>query len=425
MNEKISLLQLAKKGQLNKTGAKPKLPIELPSLTDGMLDVYRIPLEYLYYNNENGRIASTISRQEIPVHPSRDNEGLDYNPTIEAMIVEDNPIGLKNTKKSIAKTGQKVFGYVLDDGRVIDGNRRYTALRQLSAETGETYYFEAVILPFTYDSKAERSEIKRLELAIQLGTEERQTYDPVDLSVDIYQTVKVDELMTDKDYSNEANIKLKEVQYRIKTVILMREFLAFINAKQNAYHIIKDTKLYNPLYELAKKLDKQFSNKGPNYEQTKVTSFALLTKMLATGGDSVREIRDYFKDIMTTDVNVDFNESIEDTVEDLRDTFEEKEVSSTSDFRRLIETATPEIRVINEEYIQTRNRQNRGKNVESFLVNIKDILNSLQDMQKGDGLTGNLNFSNFSRDQLSDVREYLVQINIISRELIEIYDDEI
>src|SRR5699024_11705577 len=79
--------------------------------------------------------------------------------------------------------------------------------------------------------------------------------------------------MTDKDYSNEANIKLKEVQYRIKTVILMREFLAFINAKQNAYHIIKDTKLYNPLYELAKKLDKQFSNKGPNYEQTKVTSF--------------------------------------------------------------------------------------------------------------------------------------------------------
>src|SRR5699024_12194129 len=105
------------------------------------------------------------------------NEGLDYNRTIEAMIVEDNPIGLKNTKKSIAKKGQKVFGYVLDDDRVIDGNRRYTALRQLSAETGDAYYFEAVILPFTYDSEAERSEIKRLEVAIQLVTEERKTYE--------------------------------------------------------------------------------------------------------------------------------------------------------------------------------------------------------------------------------------------------------
>src|SRR5699024_12531528 len=97
MNDKISLLQLAKKGQLNKTGAKPKLPIELPSLTDGMLDVYRIPLEYLYYNNENGRIASTISRQEITVHPSRDNEGLDYIRTIDVMIVEDNQLGLHNS----------------------------------------------------------------------------------------------------------------------------------------------------------------------------------------------------------------------------------------------------------------------------------------------------------------------------------------
>ena len=53
----------------------------------------------------------------------------------------------------------------------------------------ETYLFEAVILPFTYASKTERAEIKRLELAIQMGTEERQAYDPVDLAVDIYQTV--------------------------------------------------------------------------------------------------------------------------------------------------------------------------------------------------------------------------------------------
>ena len=80
----------------------------------------------------------------------------------------------------------------------------------ISRETGETYLFEAVILPFTYASKTERAEIKRLELAIQMGTEERQAYDPVDLAVDIYQTVVVDKLMTENDYAKEANIKQKK-----------------------------------------------------------------------------------------------------------------------------------------------------------------------------------------------------------------------
>ncbi|PDM38564.1 hypothetical protein CMV37_01850, partial [Bacillus cereus] len=204
-------------GQLVKTGAKPKLPIQIPNVNDGMLDVYRIPLKYLYYNAENGRIASAISRQDIQLEPARDDENPEYNQLIAKMIVEDNAAKLKQTKKSIRESGQKVFGYVLADGRVIDGNRRYTALRQLAEETGETYLFEAVILPFTYASKTERAEIKRLELAIQMGTEERQAYDPVDLAVDIYQTVVVDKLMTENDYAKEANIKQKEIKNRTTT----------------------------------------------------------------------------------------------------------------------------------------------------------------------------------------------------------------
>jgi hypothetical protein len=425
MVKNISLLELANNNQLIKTGAKPKLPIQIPKVNDGMLDVYRIPLEYLYYNDENGRISSAISRQEIRLEPARDNENPEYNQIIERMVVEDNPSKLKQTKKSIRESGQKVFGYVLADGRVIDGNRRYTALRQLTQETGETYLFEAVILPFTYESKTERAEIKRLELAIQMGTEERQAYDPVDLSVDIYQTVVVDRLMTENDYAKESNIKPKEIKNRIATVVLMSEFLEFINANKNAYHIIKDTKLYNPLYEIAKKLDSQFPKKGPAYEQSKITSFALLTKMFATGGDTVREVRDYFKDVLTTSANEDFNDAIEDTVDDLRDTFEENPISSATELRRVIEVASPEIRQINQEYVRTSNRQNRGKNIDSFISEVKETLNSLKDMQKGDGLTGNLNFNNFSKDQINEIREYLIQINLISRELIEIYDDEI
>lgn len=425
MTTKVSLLNLIENEELIKTGAKPKLPIQIPNVVDGMLDVFRIPLEYLYYNDENGRIASAVSRQEVRVTPALDNENPAYNLLIEQMIVEDNPSKLNQTKKSIKEAGQKVFGYVLADGRVIDGNRRYTALRQLAKETGKTYYFEAVVLPFTYASKTERVEIKRLELAIQMGTEERQAYDPVDLSVDIYQTVVVDELMTDKDYAKEANLTSAEVKNRIEVVVIMREYLQFINAEQNAYHIIKDIKLYTPLYELAKKLNKQFPRKGPNYEQSKITAFALLTKMFATAADTGREIREYFTNVLSSSHNEDFNESIEEAVDDLRDNFEKDKISTATELRRRLEKATPEIRKINEEYIRISNRESRGKNVESFIMNVKETLNTLKDMEKGDGLTGNLNFANFSKDQITEIREYLIQINLISRELIDIYEDEI
>lgn len=425
VDKNTTLLELVQTGQLVKTGARPKLPIQIPNVSDGMLDVYRIPLKYLYYNNENGRIASAISRQDVQIAPALDSENAEYNQLIEKMIIEDNPGKLNKTKKSIKMDGQKVFGYVLADGRVIDGNRRYTALRQLAKETGETFMFEAVILPFTYESKTERAEIKRLELAIQMGTEERQAYDPVDLSVDIYHTVVVDKLISEADYSKEANISKKEVSDRIETVLLMQDYLNFINAKSNAFHIIKDTKLYTPLFELSKKLSRQFPKKGPVYEQSKITTFALLSKMLSVGDDTGRDIREYYKNILATDANNSFNESVEDTINDLQDKLDEETINSATELRRALEKTTPELREINSEFVRTMNRQNRGRNVDSFIGDVKETLNSLKDLQKGDGLTGNLNFNNFSKDQVNEIREYLIQINLISRELIEIYDDEI
>ena len=47
-----ALVDLVRPGEIATTGAKPKLPTTIPNLIDTMLDVYRIPLKYLYYNDE-------------------------------------------------------------------------------------------------------------------------------------------------------------------------------------------------------------------------------------------------------------------------------------------------------------------------------------------------------------------------------------
>lgn len=419
------LLELSETGEIATTGAKPKLPTTIPNLTDTMLEVYRIPLKYLYYNDENGRISTQIRREFGNLDPHSDLVDSGYNDKIAKFIEEDNVTALKKTKKSIQQKGQQVYGYVLLDGRIIDGNRRYTALRQLEAKTGVTHFFEAVILPFTYDAKAERSQIKRLEIAIQMGVEERLQYDPVDLSVDIYQTIIKDELMSINDYKLEANMSVKDIKDRIATVELMHDFLNFINAKPNAYYIVKDAKLYNPLYELAKKFTTNFPDKGPKYEQTKATAFTLLGKMVSVGGDTVREVRDYVRNIVTSPVNDEYNDAIEETVENFRDKLESEPTDSAAKFRKKLEEATPELRKVTEVYNTTVSRQNRGKNVDSFISDVRETLNTLQDMKRGHGLTGNLHFNNFSKDQVSDIREMLVNINLVSSDLIEVYEDEL
>ncbi len=203
----LLLTQLACEGKIEKTGAKPKLPVQMSGANSENLDVYKIPLNLLFYNDKNGRIATGMPQLAQELEPVPDIVNTQYNDSIANLIKQDNNQALKRTQKSIANGGQQVFGYVLNNGRIIDGNRRFTALRNLQKDTGKTYYFEAVILPFSYSEKVDRLKIKQLELAIQMGVEKRQDYDPVDLALDIYQTTQgPNAIMSLADYVSSSHL---------------------------------------------------------------------------------------------------------------------------------------------------------------------------------------------------------------------------
>jgi hypothetical protein len=206
---------------------------------------------------------------------------------------------------------------------------------------------------------------------------------------------------------------------------MMQDFLETINAKPNAYYLIKDLGLYAALAEVSKKVNQQFDKGEPKFEQTKIVSFAMLSRGIAAGKDGRAAARDYLRDIVSSPINSDFNDNIEETVEDLRDRFEEAPVTTASDFREVLERAQPELRKINSEYNETVNRVNRGQNVEFFIASVKESLNTLKDMQKGDGMTGSLAFTDFNKDEITEIRQYLVDIQYISRELIDTYDAEL
>ena len=197
--------------------------------------VYKIRLDQLYYNDQNDRIATWISQYK------NDNNinGFDlsdienYNNIIHKFITDSNPQALNNTQNNIKLVGQQEAGVVLSDGRIIDGNRRFTCLRNIEKETGKTQYFEAVILDHTIKNNAKQ--IKMLELMLQHGVDEKIGYNPIDRLVGIYNDIIETKLLTVEEYANSVNQTPAEIKVEIEKANLLVDFLEFINSPKHFY----------------------------------------------------------------------------------------------------------------------------------------------------------------------------------------------
>lgn len=211
--------------------------------------VYRVRLDLLYYNDQNDRIATWItqykndaSRQDF-ASLSRE----EYNQVIQHFIVASNPAAIEKTKNNIALVNQREPGVVLLDGRIIDGNRRFTCLRMLNETDPDFSYFETVIL----DDSGENSQkqIKMLELAIQHGEEQRVDYNLIDLAVGAYHDIIETGLLTIEEYASSTNETLSDVRRRLETAQLIIEFLEFMNTPKQ-YHIAREMQVYSVFFEL-------------------------------------------------------------------------------------------------------------------------------------------------------------------------------
>lgn len=232
-----------------KTGATRKLNIG--GVTKNY-DVYAVPLELLFYNDQNDRIATWLSQYSVEDEFNNDREK--YNNRIENFIEESNPKALNKTKNNIKAIGQNIPGIILNDGRIIDGNRRFTCLRQLHRENIYDYgYFETIILE---GGIANEKQIKILELTIQHGEDGKIDYNPIDKLVGLYRDVVLNELLTIEEYAQSTNIKTKDAKKELRIALLMAEFLEFIG-RPNQFYLAREWDINGPLREIDGALQKE------------------------------------------------------------------------------------------------------------------------------------------------------------------------
>lgn len=251
-----------------------------------IFDVYRIPIEYLLYNKKNGRIATYVSQfiDEGKEFPQNNIE--EFNNIIEKYIENSNPEALKKTKANIRIMSQTEPAVVMENGIILDGNRRFTSLRQLTKEGAgaEFAYLEAVILP---SDKYTEKDIKRLELNLQHAIESKVDYNPIDRLVDIYRDLIEDKAFTPEEYATETQISVRKINEDIEVAKLMVEYLAYIEQPKKFY-IAREQKIDGPIREVYKILKSNKVNLNDNNEIKEL----LFLNILSLDGDISRRIRD-------------------------------------------------------------------------------------------------------------------------------------
>ncbi len=253
------------------------------------MPVYRVPISVLFYNDMNGRIATFISQYKAEGNDITSLDNGEYNNKIAEFIkASSTKERFKKTKEDIRMNTQKEVGVVLTDGRIIDGNRRFTCLRELFQETGDARfeYFEAVVLSAPSDSDVNGwKAINSLELELQIGTDEKVDYSPIDWLVKVYQDIVKGHYYTEQEYVRLTKYSPSDVKKMIIKAELMEDFLEFFN-KPEQFFIAKRLELDGPLTELVK-VRRKLNDR--EWNEVKVVFYVYLWTV--NKGDKSREVR--------------------------------------------------------------------------------------------------------------------------------------
>ena len=388
MNQDLN--ELIKNGDIEKTTLKKRLTIGGETKD---YPVYKFPLEYLYYNDQNGRI-NTVYHQYISNHGKLTPEigNSKYNEIFERFIYESKKQALKNTQVSISEKGQQEPGVILSDGRVIDGNRRFTALRRIQKETNIQQYFEAVILSFDINNKIDEKKIKELELDLQLGREERVSYDPIDRIFDVYNTIEVQRLMTPEEYKKASGAgNTKGINKDLRLANLIIKFLSIVAPNENPidkFYLARELKLDGPLEDIERTINKLKKDKETITQNVLTILAVQIAKSEIGDRDITRKIRDVKYNILDNpEMKERFIVATDEHVDNIIDFFESNPIDQASDLKNNLNNNL-EIAEISSKLLQTTNRlSNRGQitaNRRQSLVKLQEIRDTLEDLSSED-----------------------------------------
>lgn len=413
----MNLLEKVAANEFKETGEKKKLSVS--GQVNNNYTVYAIPLKYLYYNDQNGRI-NTMYKKYSSIHgllnPKVGNSS--YNDIFEKFICDSNLQAMKDTKQSIDEKSQQEPGVVLPDGRVIDGNRRFTALRMIERERNIPQYFNAVILPLDAKLKADEKIIKELELDLQLGREERISYDPIDRIFDVYNTIEVEKLMTIDEYKIASGAKnTRRINRDIRLAELIIKFIEIVSPGGNPidkFYLARDFKLDGPIEEIESTITKLKSKDIESIKEA-VLVYMISSKIVDDQNDTTRVMRDLKNNVLQDNERSQyFLDSNDNKVDVIMDMFNKNPLKSANELKTLV-NQDPETQKNIYSLVKSTNKiVDKGKIINErtkALIELENVRDSLLEIDADDFLELTPDEHLQARNVIKEINDILYRLN--------------
>ncbi len=364
--------------------------------------IYKVKLDYLFYNDQNDRVGTWISRY-CAEHGADSLSTLkreEYNEIVEGFVVESNPDAIKKTQKNILRYGQREPGVTLIDGRIVDGNRRFTCLRRIDRETTDEQFFETVLIDV--DAEADKKKIKLLELAIQHGEEKKVDYDLIDYAIGTYKDVEQTHLLTLEEYANSAEESVAEVQKRIDIARIIIEFMDYVKLP-GRYYIAREYQVYSVFDEMLPVL-----NKLSEAEKVKLKTIVFNNVLLQANRDQRKFIRDIKGLVSNANHSAYFNDqdAINHLIHEKFDVLEIKEKADLDDFAKNNAILSEKLRNSIERHLQASKER-------------KALLKPLENVSKSVSLMADVDESTFEKMNNDEKEELLDGMNRLTNVIYE------
>ncbi len=280
-------------------------------------------------------------------------------------------------------------------------------------------------MPLNIDNKIDKKKIKALELDLQLGREERKSYDPIDRIFDVYNTIKIQKTMNIEEYKKFSGAKsTRKINKDLRLADLIIKFLKIVSPGGNIddkFYLARELKLDGPIEEIEPALSKLKEDKN------NVTDIVLTTLAVQIASDDVddrdttRKIRDIKKNILNNpDIKSHYTDATESHVDTLIDYFDDNPISDAKDLKLRI-NQNPDIVNSSNKLIESTNRLSRKGEKDTSrrqsLTQLQEIRDDLQEMKYDD-------LKELKQDEFIEAKDVLVEIRDLAFKLLHGGDEK-
>lgn len=359
------------------------------------LEVWRIPINMLYYNIRNGRFASELLAKEKELKRKLDSYNKTDEKIIQRILLDQKPSETGALKESIRDHGQLQWGIITFDGAIINANRRMAVLSLLFDESHDPKYeyLKVAILP----KNVSQQDLWRIEAGIQFGKDFILEYGPVNELLKIREGIRLNLEPADIEATLMGHYTKKEIEEKLQILNQIESYLEFIGKPYEYDEVSRDAEKFN---SLQKNVLRPLRQRIPPEELLKINQIAFLLISLPVDrrGEGIThwKIRELKKVAESDDAKAEllsrYNErapqktNLNELVESFNTAVEITENERDQDKpKRLLRKALDAIKVISEWNIKLKDKEVKLLivDIELEIKRLKSNIHKLHSSSKG------------------------------------------